>query len=972
MRSMSVGVVLCVLVGALPGWSGEVLSRSATYTVESAGYGYPGQIIPGSNIVIDKEGWHDSPYVQYADDGQRLIDGSKGTGGAVTTWFWNAMPKRVTITFALPASAKVARVKVYCPESQGARTDRIELTLLREAKGETTLSSSRSNPGKGGHVFELDAGNAKARVARIVLSSNASAYMSVSEVEVFGEWMAPRPPHLEPGLRKIVRRRDLTEVTRLPAAPPAAQLITATGGIVPLAFVLRETPEAKPTKETDLLPIAATLLDGNAATHWVSGAAGNTRRTAEMVLDLGRAWRTLRLAVGVPGAQTGSHYLNHVAVSVAPSAGGPWRVAVDRLMNPAWPPEQPGEPYHIPSPPLDVTGRFLKVRFAQDPFSARSLAVAEVLVWGTAATEAARAVKIDARPDRIEAEPEHLADLRAPFRRIREQKISLAFGGADAAGVRKLKSAGMHVVLENIRPWGVGDPQKFEEAAEEMARRCRDAGLEFLAASQFGSSHHYLKYPKLDLGNGVVHARTPCPLNKYYWRRIVYDPVMASVRASQRVPILGHAFDFEMYESDETRFSGPCMCDACFGRFAREFLPRDAIDGVPHEGRQAFVKANDLSALYSRYQAREVQHMSAEIEREVHEVNPDFVLAYLPVFEWVPGISRGFGTPTQPVLVLSESEYTPGYSAQVDENARSWPAAGYPVLYLPGLWLAQHTPESVAQNAFRLARAADGWWFFVTKAVTVPAEERKGYWSLAEGHDAPEYLAAMRRANDAIREHVGAGAPPDWLPESTERPPPEAAVRRAPRPPEVDGDLPEPTWKNAVALPFHENNKGGLPDAGSTAFVSYDDLHLYVGVECLEPLMDKVVTDHTRPDDVEIWQDDCVEVFLRPDPEASVYYHLIVNSLGVLADVACGRQGEGSTETTWDSGAVVAARRGRDRWAVELAIPLEALGAPTPLRGRTWRANVNRERRPVGELSAWSPTGGFFHLPAHFGVLKFE
>jgi hypothetical protein len=57
---------------------------------------------------------------------------------------------------------------------------------------------------------------------------------------------------------------------------------------------------------------------------------------------------------------------------------------------------------------------------------------------------------------------------------------------------------------------------------------------------------------------------------------------------------------------------------------------------------------------------------------------------------------------------------------------------------------------------------------------------------------------------------------------------------------------------------------------------------------------------------------------------------------------------------------------------VELAIPLGSLGVARPPRGQTWRANFNRERRPVGELSAWSPTGGFFHRPAHFGIVKFE
>ena len=62
------------------------------------------------------------------------------------------------------------------------------------------------------------------------------------------------------------------------------------------------------------------------------------------------------------------------------------------------------------------------------------------------------ATEIDARPERIQAEPEYLADLRAPFRRIREQKAVFGFGGADLKGLRQLKAAGVDAVLENIRP----------------------------------------------------------------------------------------------------------------------------------------------------------------------------------------------------------------------------------------------------------------------------------------------------------------------------------------------------------------------------------------------------------------------------------------------------------------------------------------------------------------------------------------
>ena len=199
---------------------------------------------------------------------------------------------------------------------------------------------------------------------------------------------------------------------------------------------------------------------------------------------------------------------------------------------------------------------------------------------------------------------------------------------------------------------------------------------------------------------------------------------------------------------------------------------------------------------------------------------------------------------------------------------------------------------------------------------------------------------------------------------------------RAEAPPQVDGAPDDACWKRSVLLPpFLLISGSDVPTQQTRAFLAFDDTHLYLFAECLESVLNPALqqmaafkADQTAPDSA-VYADDCVELFLQPDPRAEVYYHLVANSRGALYDARCAA--DGATDKAWNSGAAVKARVGERSWSVEMAIPLERLGVRAPAQGDRWRANLCRAERPSRENSCWSPTGGGFHTPARFGWIGF-
>ncbi|MBE6373368.1 MAG: hypothetical protein E7055_15035 [Lentisphaerae bacterium] len=186
----------------------------------------------------------------------------------------------------------------------------------------------------------------------------------------------------------------------------------------------------------------------------------------------------------------------------------------------------------------------------------------------------------------------------------------------------------------------------------------------------------------------------------------------------------------------------------------------------------------------------------------------------------------------------------------------------------------------------------------------------------------------------------------------------------------LDGKLDEPAWQQAVP---HSNfqlmkarNKAGRKPSAQTEFrILADPTHIYLGIRCPEPQMNKIRM-IGKDKSTNIWGDDAVEVFLAPCGHKEKYYQFVVNAANTQY-----RQyyEEAGTIMPEEYGGLFesAVYRGDRFWNVELRIPLAAFYHTARPDWKTrWLVNVVRTRPHAGEYSSWSVLTGKYHEPGSF------
>ena len=191
----------------------------------------------------------------------------------------------------------------------------------------------------------------------------------------------------------------------------------------------------------------------------------------------------------------------------------------------------------------------------------------------------------------------------------------------------------------------------------------------------------------------------------------------------------------------------------------------------------------------------------------------------------------------------------------------------------------------------------------------------------------------------------------------------------------VGADVDSTFWCSVAPVVLLENVGGGLPRQGTRVRTAWDAETWRLLFEIEDTLPWATLTGHDAP----LWTEEVVEVFIDPVGDLESYFEIEINPLGAIVDVVLRRTANGLRK---DFGWHVDGLRSRvvgtaTGWAAELSIPFEAIAAPTPQAGTSWRVNLFRIDRPDGsgtdaELSAWSPTGiRNFHRPQSFGTVEF-
>jgi hypothetical protein len=169
---------------------------------------------------------------------------------------------------------------------------------------------------------------------------------------------------------------------------------------------------------------------------------------------------------------------------------------------------------------------------------------------------------------------------------------------------------------------------------------------------------------------------------------------------------------------------------------------------------------------------------------------------------------------------------------------------------------------------------------------------------------------------------------------------------------------------------------------------SFKVLYSNKGIYCLFRCEDSLVTATLKEDYLNLFLEDVVEVFIRPDTSMPTYFEyelsplnyelpiMIINNKGKIMGWRPW-QYEGDKRTKH---AVKISEKdattNRITWTAEMFIPynlLMPMNNVPPKKGTQWRANFYRidyDRSPI--YFGWQLTRRSFHDPERFGILQFE
>jgi hypothetical protein len=192
---------------------------------------------------------------------------------------------------------------------------------------------------------------------------------------------------------------------------------------------------------------------------------------------------------------------------------------------------------------------------------------------------------------------------------------------------------------------------------------------------------------------------------------------------------------------------------------------------------------------------------------------------------------------------------------------------------------------------------------------------------------------------------------------------------RASKAPVIDGKLSDAAWRDPVTSFF---TPGGAPATieSTYCYFAYDRDNLYVAARCCESQPDSIRAFTTKRDGG-LFGEDCLGLFLQPDPTKDTVFQIYFNVLASVFDQRITLQAEGyfDGDKSWNGTYEVKSVREPGYWSVEARIPLKQLGIAGK-KGMTCGLNFLRKQQHRKSAADWQAP--IDYNPQTFGVLKFE
>jgi hypothetical protein len=191
----------------------------------------------------------------------------------------------------------------------------------------------------------------------------------------------------------------------------------------------------------------------------------------------------------------------------------------------------------------------------------------------------------------------------------------------------------------------------------------------------------------------------------------------------------------------------------------------------------------------------------------------------------------------------------------------------------------------------------------------------------------------------------------------------------------IDGDGSDDAWSKATAVTFDTQWSGVHTAFPTHVRALWSSRGLYMLWEIDNTGLN---VDTTRPVDVErenLFQEDCVEVFVAPDPaERRRYFEIELGPFGHFFDLKIDRI-KGTSDESWSSQAEIKTSVDRDAKKAVIEVALRSPDITSALKaGLKLPMNMFRmEGTGTRQFLAWSPTKTprpNFHVPEAFGSLS--
>ena len=183
-------------------------------------------------------------------------------------------------------------------------------------------------------------------------------------------------------------------------------------------------------------------------------------------------------------------------------------------------------------------------------------------------------------------------------------------------------------------------------------------------------------------------------------------------------------------------------------------------------------------------------------------------------------------------------------------------------------------------------------------------------------------------------------------------------LKRCPTPLLVEGLLNDSSWKNsAVATNFSLLN-GGKPKFETIAILNYNDIDLNIGIYCIDNSTNTLT------------KKDKVEILLSPIKAPCTFYTLTVNATGNA--VFTKKIENGPMVNIMSKSVRFAIAKDKKAWAVETAIPFNAIGLAKAPDNSKWLLKITRVKSNTDpETSFWACDNTGYNDPDGLGQIIF-